>query len=87
MPPLLELSHREAQGDLPSVCMRCGAAAVCRVERPLRLYDMATGYGKPGIFALIYFLIDLNRYFSSPILRLCAPFCAQHRHTGSRGGS
>jgi hypothetical protein len=77
--PHLELSHREAAGELPTVCMRCGGAAVCRVARDIRLYDMATGYGKPGILAVIYLLIDINRYFSSPTLRLRAPFCARHR--------
>jgi uncharacterized membrane protein len=77
--PFVQLHYDEAEGRLPDVCMRCGARAVCRVNKTIRLYDTESYYGR-GVFALVRMLIDFSRYLSSPTLQLRGPFCEQHRN-------
>ena len=80
MPHHAPITFAEAEGKLPHVCLRCGGRAVCRVRQPIHLYNTATGYGKPGVFALVRMIIDFHNYFASPTLVLRGPFCERHRH-------
>jgi hypothetical protein len=77
--PLVELTHREAEGDLPHVCVRCGAPAAVWKEQLVRLYNTRSSYGRGGVGALVRLILDLNRYYASPQLIFRAPFCDRHR--------
>lgn len=80
MPHHVPITFAEAESNLPDVCLRCGGRAVCRVNKTVRLYNTATGYGRPGVVALFRMIKDFHDYFASPTLILRGPFCERHRH-------
>src|SRR3954464_3221962 len=76
--PHVQLTFEEAETHLPDVCLRCGQPAVCRVTKPIRLHDTASGYSR-GPIGLITMLFDFQKHLTSPTVMLRGPLCAAHR--------
>ncbi len=73
------LTREEAEGDLPALCMCCGAAATTRVTRRFMLRDPEIG--GPGVqFAEILAIQRIVALANVPRLSLPTYFCDRHRY-------
>ena len=71
------LTREEAKGDLPALCMCCGAPAKTRVTRSFMLRDPEVSGGP---FLEMRAIQAIAAHATVPRLSLPTYFCEQHRH-------
>src|SRR2546430_2215392 len=77
MPDVL-LTRHEADGNLPAVCMCCGAPATTWVSRTFLAHDPAVS--GPSGFLEVFAVRLLLATADTPQFRLRTSFCAEHRN-------
>ena len=70
------LTREETKGDLPALCMCCGAEAKTCVTRKFIVVQPRVGGG----FAEIVAIQAIIGFANAPRLRLPTTFCGQHRY-------
>jgi hypothetical protein len=74
----LRLTRDEEEGELPAVCMCCGAPATDWSEQTFLLRPPAVE--GPSGFATVHAARMLESMVNAPRLRLRTSFCPEHRH-------
>lgn len=75
----LVLGKSEMEGQLPSICIRCGAPATAWVEKSFELPDKDEQFVGFGLVSRIRFFLKLGQSFARPRLLVRAPFCEAHK--------
>ncbi len=76
--PDVRLTRAEEDGNLPQVCMCCGAPATAWVERNFLAHDPAVR--GPSVFWEVFAIRLLIAAANTPRVRLRTSFCPRHRH-------